>query len=146
MLQNIRLLPQWLLRFLILSYISFLSNHWPHQAQERFFWHHVINLSQSQWALTLTVPVTPTNQVNLVGTRSDRSHPAVNHSLSQSSGETDRTGHFLLFGGQWLDDSWVDWHLMFQRNGEVMCVFFFLIIIYSLNNEWFHFYIYRLGY
>ncbi len=46
------------------------------------FRHHVINLSQSQCVLTLTVSVTPANQVNRVGTRSDRSHPAVNHSLT----------------------------------------------------------------
>ncbi len=66
------------------------------------YWHHVINLSQSQCVrvLTLTVSVTPANQVNRVGTRSDRSHPvcqSLTHSQSPGAAqETDWKGHFLL--------------------------------------------------
>ncbi|KAL1260242.1 hypothetical protein QQF64_008069 [Cirrhinus molitorella] len=66
------------------------------------FRHHVINLGQSQCVLTFTVSGTPTNQVNQVGTFSDRSYPScqsLTHSQSLGAAqETDRKRRFPAFG------------------------------------------------
>lgn len=131
--------------FSISLYISFLSNHWPHQAQEPFFWHRVINLSQSQWALTLTVRW-------LQRIRSIWWEPAltgvtqlsITHSANHVVKLTEKDTSCCLGDSDWtivvLTDTWCsrEW-----GSDVFVC---FLIIIYSHNNEWFPFYIYRLGY
>lgn len=89
----------------------------------------MINLSQSQ--CVLTVSVTPTNQVNQVGTRSDRSHPSC-QSLThgQSPGEAQETvgKNISCFWGPVIGRFFgLSVSPDVPENEEVMCSFFFFI-------------------